>query len=120
MHELSIAQNIIQIVNSSVERDKLDLVDKIYLKLGLLSNVLADSLHFSFNSIVENTPLQNSRLDIEALPIKIKCGDCNEINTTNDFIFTCPICSSSSISVISGDEMIISSIQLRDESEIKK
>lgn len=118
MHELSIAQNIIQIVNNCVEKDKLGLVEKIYLKLGLLSNVLADSLHFSFNSIVENTPLQNSKLNIEILPIKIKCNECDEINSTGDFIFVCPTCNSPSISIISGDEMIISSIHLKDESEL--
>jgi hydrogenase nickel incorporation protein HypA/HybF len=117
VHELSIARNIIQIVNSSVEKDKLDLVDKIYLKIGLLSNVLIESLNFSYTSVIENTLLKNSRLYIELIPIKIKCNDCNEINTTNDFIFTCPDCKSSAINVISGDEMIISSIHLKDESE---
>jgi len=117
VHELSIAHNIIQIVNSSVEQDKLDLVDKIYLKVGLLSNVLIESLNFSYTSIIENTPLENSRLDIELLPIKIRCNDCYEINTTNDFIFSCPNCKSSAINVIGGDEMIISSINIKDEIE---
>lgn len=116
MHELSIARNIIQIVNSSVESDKLGLVDKIHLKFGLLSNILTDSLNFSYNSIIENTPLKNSNLVIEILPIKIQCKDCNEITTTNDFVFSCPICKSNSISVIGGDELIISSIHLKDES----
>lgn len=117
MHELSIAQNIIQIVNSTVEQDKLGLVEKIYLKVGLLANVLIESLTFSYNSIVENTPLNNSRLEIEILPIKISCNDCSAINTTDDFIFCCPECKSSAINVIGGDEMIISSIKLKGESE---
>jgi hydrogenase nickel insertion protein HypA len=116
VHELSIARNIIQIVNSIVERDKLDLVDKIYLKFGPLSNILTDSLNFSYNSIIENTPLENSNLVIEILPIKIQCKDCNAITTTNDFVFCCPNCKSDSISVIGGDELIISSINLKDES----
>uniref|UniRef100_A0A832G2R3 Hydrogenase maturation factor HypA n=1 Tax=Ignavibacterium album TaxID=591197 RepID=A0A832G2R3_9BACT len=116
VHELSIAQNIIQIVNSSVEEDKLGLVEMIALKIGLMSNVLTDSLQFSYASIAENTPLKNSRLDIELLPIKIRCNDCNEINTTNDFIFSCPNCKSPAINVIGGDEIIISSIHLKDES----
>ncbi len=117
MHELSIAQNIFQIVNCSVEKDKLDLVDKIYLKIGLLSNVLTESLNFSYTSVIENTPLKNSRLYIEIIPIKIRCNNCNVINTSNDFIFNCPDCKSLEINVISGDEMIISSIHLKDESE---
>lgn len=117
MHELSIAQNIIQIVNSTVEQDKLGLVEKIHLKVGLLGNVLIESLTFSYNSIVENTPLNNSRLEIEILPIKISCNDCGAINTTDDFIFCCPECKSSAINVIGGDEMIISSIKLKGESE---
>lgn len=118
MHELSIAQNIIQIVNSSVEQDKLGLVDKVNLKVGLLSNVLINSLEFSYNSIIENTPLKNSRLDIEVIPIKISCNDCSAITITNDFIFSCPECKSSAINVIGGNEMIISSIQLKEESEL--
>ncbi len=119
MHELSIAQNIIQIVNSSVEQDKLALVDKINLKIGLLSNVLKESLLFSYKSITENTALENSSLNIEILPIKIECNNCSESSTTNDFIFNCPICKSNSISVVGGDELIISSIQLKTKAAEK-
>ncbi|MCJ7553508.1 MAG: hydrogenase maturation nickel metallochaperone HypA [Ignavibacteriaceae bacterium] len=120
MHELSIAQNIIRIINSSVEKEKLGLADKIYLKVGRLSNILTESLLFCFNSAIENTPLQNSELAIEIVPIKIQCNDCNQISATDDFIFTCPSCNGSSITVIGGDELVISSIHLKDESEYIK
>lgn len=117
MHELSIAQNIIHIIRNEVSEDKLRSIDKINLKIGQLSNILIESLCFSYNSIIENTPLRNSRLEIEILPIKINCNDCGAINTTNDFIFCCPECKSSAINVIGGEEMIISSINLKDEGE---
>ena len=120
MHELSIAQNIIDTIKNSVERNKLNLVERVSLRIGKLSNILIDSLEFCFYSAVENTSLHNCKLSIENVPIKIKCNDCNEINTTNDFVFTCPVCNSSSISVIGGDELIISSIHLKDESEYTK
>lgn len=118
MHELSIAQNIISIISNSVDNDKLSAVERVSLRVGKLSNIQTDSLNFCFCASVENTPLNSCKLFIEHIPIKIECNDCNKIHIIDDFLFTCPSCSGSSLQVIEGDELIVTSIQLKDESGV--
>lgn len=114
MHELSIAQNILKVINSSVTSDKLQLVDKVFLKLGVLSNVMIYPLQSAFNILIENSDLQQCKLIIEKIPIIISCTACNYSKPSYEFIYLCPDCGSSDISIAGGDNLEITSINLQD------
>jgi len=110
MHETTVAANIIDIVRNSIPSGDLAKIAAIRLKVGLLANVMKDSLLFSFNSLKENTPFPSAILEINEMPLIIKCLDCEKENTGNDFIFCCPACRSTHIEVTGGDELSISEI----------
>jgi len=112
MHELSIAQNIIEIVNNSISENEGSKVKFVYLKVGKLGNVVTDSLNFGYNILVKDTELKNSSLVIDNIPITIECENCNAISTLEDLIFICPNCSSPKVKLISGDELQIKEIEL--------
>lgn len=114
MHELSIAQNILDIVHQSVPDEDLGKVETIGLKVGKLSNVLVDSLQFCFKSLTDKTNLEGSKLEIENIPISISCLDCNAVTVTDDFVFTCDKCGSNNIKISGGEELEISNIYLKN------
>ena len=97
MHELSIAQNIIEIINSSISEDQNGKVKTVYLKIGKLGNVVPDSLIFGYNILTKGTELEESSLEIENIPLTIECENCNSNSTLEYLIFICPECSSSKI-----------------------
>lgn len=114
MHELSIAQNIIEIVLENLADDQKQLVKVVRVKIGKLTNILPDSLLFSFEALTKETSLDGTKLEIEHLPLRIKCMDCGEITTSNEFIFSCQNCKGNRINIISGNEFLVSEIELND------
>lgn len=114
MHELSLAHNLVEIIQQNVESNQLCNVKEIRLKIGEFSGVVVDSLIFSYNIITENTELSKSKLIIEEIPFKLKCNDCGNI-TANQFGFReCSNCNSFNTEILSGEEMNLSEIILEE------
>lgn len=113
MHELAIAQEIINIVKSSLP-DKNTKVKSVKLKVGKISGVLTDSLIFCFDSIITQTELEGASLEIEEVPIKIKCTECEKESILQEPIFQCPKCGSFNVLLISGKELSITEIEIED------
>ncbi len=114
MHELSIAQNIIEIVQDHLPEDQKYSVKTVRVKIGKLTNILPDSLVFSFDALTRETNLNGASLEIEHLPLTIECGDCGLQSSGNEFIFACPECGSTSIKIVSGNELMVTEIELND------
>jgi len=114
MHELSIAQNIIDIVQENLAPDQKQAVKTVRVKVGKLSNILVDSLLFGFEALTKETNLEGVTLEVEQLPLRIKCNDCGKETDLDDYVFSCPICQSLAIKVISGQELLVQEIELND------
>ena len=114
MHELSIAQNIIEIVNDNLNDHQKNIVKSVRVKVGKLTNILPDSLVFIFEALVKDTDLDGAVLEIEHLPIKIKCAECGAVSTSDDFLFSCEKCGGNQIKILSGNEFLVSEIELND------
>ncbi len=115
MHELSIAQEILNIVRSNLPEGNTRVIS-VRVKVGKLSGVLSDSLKFCFESIVYQTEFDGAVLDIIDVPIKIKCNECETESIINDPIFCCPNCNSFNVQMIEGRELQITEIEI-DERE---
>ncbi len=112
MHELSIAQNILEIVHQYVPDDRRGAVKSIRLRIGDLAGVVPDSLDFCFSSIIAETALRKASLDIERVPYTLHCPHC-DLTFTGEFgIVLCPKCGSDTPTVIGGTEMQVVEIEL--------
>jgi len=107
MHELSIAMEIITIVENEIAKHNLRGVAEINIRLGALTGVDPEALSFGFEAATIDTPLAGTKLDIKRIPVKGKCRSCEQAFSVNDFIFRCPYCDSADIEVIQGEELNI-------------
>jgi hydrogenase nickel incorporation protein HypA/HybF len=114
MHELSIAQSILEIVEQYVPRDARAGVRSIRVRVGSLSGIVPESLEFSFSAIVSGTPLGSARLDIQRVPAICRCEGCGAEFETADFVFACPRCGGINIRLMSGSELRVVDIELED------
>lgn len=114
MHELSIAQEIFSIVQQNVDEQNLTAVKNVKVKIGKLSNILPDSLHFCFDAIKTDTLLKNSELIINQTPIIVECSDCKSVSEIEPPVFSCPVCSGINIKMNGGSELIVEEIELND------
>jgi len=115
MHELSIAQSIIDIIYQNVPSEKYSSVQTVNIKIGKFSNILTDSLLFCFNALVKDSPIKDASLIIKDIPVRIKCKNCKSISEIEPPVFICPKCKSNSINIISGMEMQVEDIELKEE-----
>jgi len=114
MHELSIAQNIVDIIGQYVPAERSGDVRLVRIRVGPLAGIVADSLDFCFGAIVGGTQFENARLDIEQTPVQSRCTACNLVFAVEGAAFLCPGCGSADLALISGTELQVVEIELSD------
>jgi len=114
MHELSIAQSILEIVQANLPVADAGSVKLVKIRVGQLSGVVPDSLDFCFGAITHGTSLQGATLDIEKVPFVLKCRACNTSFESEAGVVLCPTCGGMDTEVLSGTELQVVEIELLD------
>lgn len=117
MHELSIAQGILDIVVNAVPEAQRSLVRIVRIRVGELSGVVPDSLDFSFTALSAGTPLALSHLDMEQIPYRIHCRTCDITARCEPGLRPCPTCGGVETEVVSGLELQVTEIELDDDQQ---
>ncbi len=107
MHEMSIAQSIVEIVDDTLAENEKELLREVVVDIGELVAVVPDSLQFCYETIVSGTCYEKAELKINILPLIIKCNNCEVESKVEKYSFLCPECDSTNINVISGEELNI-------------
>jgi hydrogenase nickel incorporation protein HypA/HybF len=117
MHEMGVAMQIIEIAAASIPKNVTPRgrVERVNLKVGKLSAIVADSLRFCFEIAAVDTPLAGAELNIDEIPVVARCDQCRFEWTIDNPVFTCPKCASGDIEVLSGRELDIESIEIAAE-----
>ncbi len=105
MHELAIAEQIVQVVMTQVEAHNIERVTCVRIQIGNALSVVGDSLAFSFEMIASFTPqLEGTQLLIDTVPHRARCRSCQQEFTVQQHILQCPSCKKWDADVISGTE----------------
>mgnify|MGYP001605561909 CR=1 len=114
MHELSIAQSIVETINSYVAEEQRHAVKTVSLNIGQHSGVVVDSLEFCFNAVIIDTPLCNAKLKINDIPFLLQCASCNTTSASEYGFSVCQKCGSNETRVVAGTELHVAEIELDD------
>ncbi len=111
MHEISIAKDLSVIVLETAKKANLSRVTKVNISFGQMIQIVPDIFEFAFRETVRDSVAQDAEVDIELVPVKMRCANCgNEFNVKEN-LFACTICSSTDLLIISGKELFIKSIE---------
>ena len=116
MHEISLVRNILRTLEAQLPAEELTRLSKIKLRIGLLSNVEPILMQNAFDAVTETEqPLfKTVQLDIELVPIRILCPSCGQESAVEQYRFRCGYCDTPSNEVVSGTELLISGVELRE------
>jgi len=114
MHELSIAQSIMEIVAEHVPDDYQGSVKSITLKVGELSGVVVESLEFCFSAVTAGTRFEGAVLEVERIGLTARCEQCATVSPVSNNAFICQACGSTQLTIISGRELQVSEIEVAD------
>jgi len=111
MHEIKIAEDLSVIVFETARKEKLSKVTKVNISFGQMIQIVPEIFEFAFREIVRNSVVENAELDIEIVPVKMKCTNCGNDFQVRENLFACDICSSTDLEILNGKELFIKSIE---------
>ncbi len=114
MHEVSIAQSIIQIIEEVLPKNKKGFVSAVKIKVGQLSAIETDALLFAFDIVKAKTLLHSAKLNIEIIEGGALCNDCKQDFRLSSFATPCPYCGSYRVSITVGKEMKVVSYDFEE------
>lgn len=111
MHELSIAQNMVELIEEAARGRR---VRRVRLEVGALAGVLPEALVFCFDMATEDTLLSGAALEILNVPGIARCQDCNEVFPIDSYLATCA-CGSCRLTYLNGQELNIKSVDVEEQ-----
>lgn len=109
MHELSICRAIAGIV---AEHAGGRAVERVRLDVGHLRQVVPETLSFCWQMVVADSPLAAADLEINHVPAVLRCRACGAETEISAPVFRCGTCNSTEIDVTSGEELLVTSLDL--------
>ncbi len=115
MHELAIAQSIVEAVSAKAAECSAARVRNIRIKVGEASGIVTDSLTFCFEMVASLDPiLTGAQLSIDTVPHRAWCRPCAAEFPVTNFVACCPTCGEWSSQVLSGTELQILDMEIEN------
>jgi len=114
MHEMGIANSILEAVATEVRRRPGSRASRVGVRIGELAAIDADSLTFCFDALSRDTDLEGLQLEIEVCPRRHRCDPCSETFDVHDYEFACPKCGSVQTKFVSGDELELAYLEVEE------
>jgi hydrogenase nickel incorporation protein HypA/HybF len=108
MHELSIANSIVEICAGRAGDAR---VIRVRLEIGQLAAVMPDAVRFCFDVCARNTVLEGAVLEIHEIAGRALCRDCGNEVVLEELVGRCA-CGSANLRVIAGEELKVKEMEL--------
>jgi hydrogenase nickel incorporation protein HypA/HybF len=112
MHELSIANAILEAAQNEAAKHPGVRVTKVGVRIGALAGIDPDALSFGFDALKKETELVAAGLEIEFVPRRHRCRQCEWTFEVTDEGFGCPHCGSAESEFVSGDELDLAYLEV--------
>jgi hydrogenase nickel incorporation protein HypA/HybF len=112
MHELTLARSLIEMVDDYANEQGGRQVRRIHVRLGQMS-AMTRALYFCFGSASRGTSCEGAVLDIDEVPLTVRCTTCDAVKTPSGrYNFRCPDCGMPTPEIVTGREMQLTAIEL--------
>ncbi len=111
MHELSLSRSIRDTALAHADGRSVLCVE---VTVGALRQVVPRSLEFYFEVLSRGTACEGARLQTRLAPARLRC-ECGQEWELREPAFRCPLCAGSAVTVLSGEELTVDSIEVEEE-----
>ena len=120
MHEMGIANSILDGVVAELSRRPGSRATKVAVRVGELAGVDPDALSFAFEALTLESEFAGLQLEVEYVRPRSRCRTCNQEFEMRNFEFLCPSCGGLNAERISGDELEFKYLEIADEETEKQ
>ena len=112
MHEMSLAEGVLQLVEDTARREQASRVKLIVLEIGKLSSVEPAALNFCFDVVTRGSIAEGAVLEIVDVPGAGWCMQCAATVPIAERYGACPTCGSHQVQPTGGTEMRVREIEI--------
>lgn len=112
MHEMSLAENVLRIMEDAALEQDFCRVRSVVLEIGKLAAVEPDAMRFCFESVTAGTLAEGARLEIVETPGMGRCLECGATLELHEAYGLCPGCGSPRLLVTAGDRMRVKNLEV--------
>ena len=105
MHEMSLAESVLQIINDSAAAENFQRVRSITLEIGKLSAVEPDAMRFCFDAVTRGSIAEGAELQIIETPGVGVCIECGAEVAMQEKYGICTDCGCAHLKITGGDQM---------------
>lgn len=112
MHEMSLAEGVLQLIEDAAKRESFAQVKTIWLEIGQLSSVEPEALAFCFDAVTRGSIAEGARLEFIAVPGSGWCMACAAAVPMEELYAACPRCGGYQLQVSGGTEMRVKELEV--------
>jgi hydrogenase nickel incorporation protein HypA/HybF len=113
MHEISLARDLLDTIERNLGSDDARVV-RVDISIGSAAGIVSESLRFAFRALAGGTRADRAELAIATVSARSRCGNCGILFEFEGMIGRCPTCGRLGGELLSGDEMILRTIEVAD------
>lgn len=111
MHEMALAEGVLQIVEDAARREGLRRIHAVWLEIGQLASVEPEAMRFCFDAVTRDSVAAGARLEIVATAGAAWCNACCAPVALAALGDACPSCGGYRLRVTGGTEMRVKELE---------
>jgi hydrogenase nickel incorporation protein HypA/HybF len=112
VHELAVAQALVEQVDALIREHGASQASLIRVRIGPLAGVVPELLATAFPLAAAGSRMEHAELDLVAAPITVRCQTCGAETGAAMNRLICGACGDWHTQVISGDDLLLESVEL--------
>jgi hydrogenase nickel incorporation protein HypA/HybF len=112
MHELSIAQALVEQVEAAATKEHAQRVVRVVITVGALSGVDPEALRSLFPLVAEGTVTADAELVVEPVKARVRCRACAREEVAETTFIRCSVCGSRDVELVAGRELHIKTVEV--------
>ncbi|WP_456393429.1 hydrogenase maturation nickel metallochaperone HypA [Persephonella sp.] len=112
MHEFSVVQSLMGLIERHAQENNAKSVSKVVVKIGKMSGIEPHLLKIAFDTFKEKTICENANLEMVIQDVVALCEDCKKEFIVENNRFVCPFCGGFNLRILDGEDMYLLSLEL--------
>lgn len=105
MHEMSLAENVLQIIEDAAREQAFRRVRTVVLEIGRLSAVETGAMRFCFDAVTRGSLAEGAQLEIIEISGEGCCAACGKTVAMQEQYGLCPECGSPHLQIVAGNQL---------------
>jgi hydrogenase nickel incorporation protein HypA/HybF len=111
MHELSLANSVVQILCEEAQRHQIRRVTRFSVEVGLLRAVVPELLVTCLGFAGKGTAVEGAEVQMHEVQGRARCPECGLEFAVDEIVFLCPRCERVGGEIVAGQELRVTELE---------